>query len=150
MQTFLTHPAFQGGIAPLGVGLIAVALLGRVRLGGLAVAAALCVAVALISGLSFTPLNATRKIVVLALLAPIVGVVIDLARKPGPSVAVASAFGALTVWVFWSVLQHKALASALALAVGTGAFMAWLVAATMDVSAEPLRAGAAALALGVG
>jgi hypothetical protein len=152
METLLTHPAVQGGIAPLVVGLVIAALLGRVRLGGLAVAAGFCVAVALISGLTFTPLSATRKIVLLALIAPLVGMLIDFASKSGRSVAIAiaAACGALSVWVFWSMLQQKSVATAFALGGGTAVFIAWLVAATMDLSDQSVRAGATALALGLG
>ena len=152
MNSLLSHPAVQGGIAPFVVGLAVVAILGRAKLGGLAVPAGFCVAVALLSGLSFSPLSATRKIVLLALVAPGVGILVDLVFKGGRTVAVliALACGALTVWVFWSVLQQKTPAQALLLGGGTAAFVAWVVWATLALAGQPVRAGAAALMLGLG
>jgi len=52
------------------------------RLGGLAAAAAFLVAMQLVSGIQFSPLTATRKIVLLAMAAPVAGVLIDFAFKP--------------------------------------------------------------------
>src|SRR5215510_12116769 len=152
MDSLLSHPAVQGGLAPFVVGLAVVAILGRAKLGGLAVSAGFCLAVALLSGLAFSPLSATRKIVLLALVAPAIGVLVDLAVKSGRTLAVliALACGALTVWVFWSVLQQKTPAQALLLGGGTAAFVAWVVWTTLALAGQPVRAGAAALMLGLG
>jgi len=152
MDGFFNHPAVQGGVAPFVAGLAVVAILGRVQLGGLAVVAAFATAVALISGLDFTPLTAMRKVVLLALLAPALGIAIDITLRPGRTVvtAIALACGVLTVWVFWSVLRQKTGAEALLLGGGTALFIAWLVGATMALSDKPVRAGAAALMLGLG
>ncbi|MCL4801969.1 MAG: hypothetical protein KJ025_20425 [Burkholderiales bacterium] len=152
MESFLQHPAVQGGVAPFVAGLIVAALLGRARLGGLAVAAGYAVAIALVSGIAFSPLTALRKIALLALAAPLAGIAIDFALRSGRALAlvVAAICGGLTIWVFWSVLQHKAPGEAALLGGGAALYVAWLVAATMTLSAEPVRAGAAALVLGLG
>jgi hypothetical protein len=152
MEGFLGHPGVQGGIAPFVVGLVVAAVLGRARLGGLAVPAAFCVAVALIEGLTFTPLTATRKIVLLGLAALLAGIAIDFEAKVNRTLAmlVAVVCGALTVWVFWSVLRQKPPADAALLGGLAAAFVAWLVVATMTLAGEPVRAGAAALILGLG
>jgi len=153
LGAFLSHPAVQGGIAPFVTGLVVVAVFARARLAGLAVAAGFGVAVALVDGLGFMPLTATRKIVLLALVAPAVGIVLDfIAGKTGRTITVlvALACGAVSPWVFWSVLHQQTPATALALGLGTAVFVAWLVAATLSVAQQPVRAGAAALMLGLG
>ena len=152
MEAFLHNPVVQGAIAPFAVGLIIAAVLGRARLGGLAPPAAFCVAVALVEGLAFTPLTATRKIVLLALIAPVAGIAIDVAARANRAVvAVAGVLcGALTVWAFWSVLRQKPLADAALLGGVAAVFVAWLVASMMTLGGRPVRAGAAALILGLG
>ncbi|MCZ7565490.1 MAG: hypothetical protein M5U08_18285 [Burkholderiales bacterium] len=152
MDSFLQHPAFQGGVAPFVAGLMVAAVLGRARLGGLAVAAGYAVAIALASGVAFSPLTALRKVALLALAAPLAGIAIDFALRSGRAlvIVVAAVCGALTVWVFWSVLQHKVPAEAALLGGGAALYVAWLVVATMALSAAPVRAGAAALVLGLG
>jgi hypothetical protein len=152
MDGFLSHPAVQGGIAPFVVGLVVAAVLGRARLGGLAVVAGLAVCVALVSGLAFTPLTALRKLVLLALLAPAAGIVVDFALRTGRTLnaVIALACGALTVWVFWSVLAQKPLGAAVLIGAGTAAFVAWVVGWMLALSGQPVRAGAATLMLGLG
>ncbi len=82
MNDLLNHPAVQGGLAPFVAALIVALVLGRAKLAGLAVIAAFCTAVYLISGFGFTPLTATRKIVLLGLTAAAVGILTDFAFKP--------------------------------------------------------------------
>ena len=152
MESFLAHPAVQGGVAPFIVGVIVVAILARAKLAGLAVTAGFAVAVALASGFAFTPLTATRKVILLSLLAPLVGIVMDFVLKGSRTlnVVIALACGALTVWVFWSVLGQKPAGEALLLGGGLAAFVAWLVGSMLELSGQPVRAGAAALMLGLG
>jgi hypothetical protein len=152
MESFLGHPAVQGGVAPFVVGLIVVAILAKAKLGGLAVTAGFAVAVALASGFAFTPLTATRKVVLLGLLAPLVGIAMDFALRKSRTltVVIALACGALTVWVFWSVLQQKPVGEALLLAGSLAVFVAWLVGSMLELAGQPVRAGAAALMLGLG
>lgn len=152
MEAFLAHPAVQGGVAPFIVGVVVVAIFAKAKLAGLAVTAGFAVAVVLAGGFAFTPLTATRKVVLLGLLAPLAGIVLDFALKGSRAlnVAIAVACGALTVWVFWSVLGQKPVAEALLLGGGLALFVAWLVASTLELAGEPVRAGAAALMLGLG
>jgi hypothetical protein len=142
----------QGGVAPFVVGLVVAAILAKAKLGGLAVVAGFAVCVYLASGLTFTPLTALRKLILLALVAPVVGIAMDFALRTGRTLvaAVAAACGALTLWVFWSVLQQAPIAEALLLGGGTAVFVAWVVGATLTLAGEPVRAGAAILMLGLG
>lgn len=152
MNELLNHPAFQGGAAPFVAALIVVLLLGRVRLGGLAVVVAFSTAVYLISGFAFTPLTVTRKIVLLALASPIVGLLLDFAFRPnrlGISL-LATAAAAAALWVFWPVLTQKETAQAVLSGANAVLLAAWLVGFMLGILAErPLQAGAAGLGLGL-
>lgn len=152
MPEFLGDPAVQGAIAPFVVALIVVAALHRLRLGGLALVAALGTAVYFVAGFTFTPLTATRKIFLLGFAAPIVGILVDFAFKPTRIGAGALALGgaAAALWVLWPVLAQKGPAEAWLLG-GTAALtVAWLVGTGMTLAEQPVRGGAAALALGLG
>jgi hypothetical protein len=152
MEGFLSHPAFQGGVAPFIAGLIAVGLLGKARLAGLAIVAAFAVCVHLASGITFTPLTSPRKLVLVALVAPVVGIAIDFVLKHGRPVTVvtAAACGAGTLWVFWSVLRQAPAAEALLVGGGTAVFVAWVAGWMLALAGQPVRAGASALMLGLG
>ena len=152
MESFLSHPAFQAGFAPFIAGLIVVAALQFLRLGGLAAVSGFATAVFLISGFGFTPLNATNKIVLLGIAAAVVGLLVDFAFKPtrfGHAV-LAVAAGAAGVWTFTSVLQQKELMTALVAGGGIGVFLAWLAAAGLAQTGHSVRAGATGLGLGLG
>lgn len=153
MEELLTHPAVQGGVAPLAAGLIAAVVLAPLRLSGLAVVAGFAVCVQLTSGFQFTPLTATRKAVLIVLAAAATGPILDLVLKPTKIgiFLITVLAGAAPVWAFWTVLSQKSAAEAWLL----GATMA--VAATLLVgfalvrlAADSVRAGAAALGGGLG
>lgn len=152
MEDILNHPAVQAGIAPFLAALVVVALLQFVRLGGLAAVAGFGTAVFLISGFDFFPLNATNKIVLLGLAAPVVGLLLEFAFKPTRfgTVLLVLAAGAASVWAFMSVLQQKELAQALLIGGGVAAFLAWLVGFGLARAEDSIRAGAVGLGLGLG
>jgi len=149
---FLGNPAVQGGVAPFVAGLVAAIVLARFKLAGLAVVAGFCACAYLLNGLAFVPLNATRKIILVTLAAAAIGVILDgtarSSRRAG--IALALGFGAAAIWVFWSVLSQRPLQEAAVM----GAVAAIAVAATVwlnhALADSPVRAGAAALGLGVG
>ena len=152
VEEFLNHPAVQGGVAPFVVGLIVAAGLRWVRLAGLAVIAAFLTAVYLLSGLTFNPLTAARKMVLLAGAATVVGLLVDFAFKPtsvgNALIVVASA--AAGVWVFWSILVQKELAQALLSGGMIAVFVALVITIGLFFVQHPVRAGSAALTLGLG
>lgn len=152
MDSVFDHPAVQGGVAPFVAGLIVAAVLGRARLGGLAAVAGYAVAVALVTGIAVSPLTALRKAVLIALAAPALGLLVDFVLRPGRTLnaLIALGCGALSVWTFWSVLQHKPMPAAVALGTVAAVFVAWLVGATMALAGDSVRAGAASLVLGLG
>src|SRR5262249_17044134 len=104
MSDLLGHPAVQGGLAPFVVALIRVLVLQPSRLAGRAAAAAFVTAMGLAnSGIQFTPLTALPKVLIVALAAPLVGILVDFAFKPTRlgSVLLAIVAGAAALWVFW-------------------------------------------------
>lgn len=152
MDSLLAHPAVQGGVAPFVVALVVTAVLLRLRFAGIALAAGFFAAVWLIDGFSFSPLTATRKLVLVALVAAVVGLVADGAFKPTRStgIVLALAAAAATVWVFWSVLSQKEMPRALVLGAGIATFSAVVVSVFGALKDDGVRAGAAALGLGLG
>jgi hypothetical protein len=152
MEAFLSNPAVQGGVAPFVAGLVVAIVLGRFNLAGLAVVAGFCACAYLLNGLTFVPLTATRKIILVTVAAAAAGVVVDgVARSSRTAgAALAIGFGAVAIWVFWSVLSQRPPQEAIA----SGAVAAIAVAATVwlchRLNDSPVRAGAAALGLGLG
>lgn len=152
MQDLLNNPAVQGGFAPFVVAFVVAFALFSVRLAGLAITAALATAVYLIGGFAFPPVSAQQKILLIALAVPALGVVVDVAFKPtraaGPVLGLI--FGLLVIWVGWNVLKQKNAGAALAAGAGVAALAAWLTASCFALRDDPVRAGAAALTLGLG
>src|SRR5262249_29857269 len=106
-----------------------------------------------IAGFQFTPLTATRKIFLLALAAPAVGVLADFAFRPTRLGAFALALAAALAaqWAFWPVIAQKDAAHALLLGGTAAATAAWLVGfSQLNLSGDGIRAGATGLALGLG
>ena len=152
MENWLTQPAVQGGVAPFVVALVVVLLLKRFNLAGIAVLAAFLTAMHLVSGIAFTPLTATRKIVLLAMAAPAVGILADFAFRPNRAgtalLAFAAAAGAM--WAFWPVLANKPVAQAWLQGGSAAAALAFMVGfAQRYLAGDAVRAGAAGLGLGL-
>ena len=152
MENLLSNPAVHAGVAPFIVALIVVLLLQHLRLGGLAVVAAFCTTVYFVAGFTFTPLTATRKIILLGFAAPVVGLLADFAFKPtriGAAVlALCGAAGAL--WAFWPVIAQKPAAEAWLLGVSTVVAIVFMVGfALLYLTGDAVRAGAAGLGLGL-
>jgi hypothetical protein len=153
MQEMFANPAVQGGLAPFIAALIVAALLAPIRLGGLAVVAAFATAVYFIAGFTFSPLTATRKIILLGLAAPLAGIVIDFALRPTRLEArmLALAGAGAAAWIFWPVLVQMDLERGLLLGSTAVLATAWTIGFSHSRLAEDgVRAGAAGLALGAG
>ncbi len=152
MQEWLIHPVVQGAVMPFLAGLVVSALLAPLRLAGLAAVAGFATAVYLVVGFEFSPMTTVRKVMLLGLIAPVIGVAADLAFKPTRVTAplLALLCGAVSVWVFLAVLRQKELAQALLLGGGLAAYVAWLVGLMLTLRDDSVRAGAASFALGIG
>jgi hypothetical protein len=153
VNDLFANPAVQGGVAPFVAGLVVAVLFGRYRLGGLAVAAAFATAVYFIAGFGFTPLSATRKIILLGLAAPVVGIAVDFAFRPTRlgSYLLAIAGAAAAAWVFWPVLSQKEFSRALLPGATAVLASAWVVGVSEQrLAGDSVRTAASGLALGVG
>jgi len=148
---FFENPAVQGGVAPFVVALVVAALLGRTRYAWLAIVAGYATMIALTSGFSFSPLSAGRKIVLLCLVAPLIGIVADalIPRSRPAMVALAVVAGVAAIWTFMSVLAQREGAQAWLAAFGILAFAAALAYALLSLREDALRTAAAGLGLGL-
>ena len=153
LEQFLNHPAVQAGAAPFIAAFVVALALHRLRLGGLAVVTAFATAVWLISDFNFTPLTATRKIILLGLCSAVVGVLVDFAFKPTRIGAglLAIAGGLAALWVFYPVLSQKDLAQAMLPGAVAVLLSGWLVGSMAFLLAErPVQTASAGLMLGIG
>jgi hypothetical protein len=152
MDAWLSDPMVQASLAPFVAAFLTALVFFKVRLGGLAAATGLYTTVYLAGGLSFTPLTATRKLLLLGIVAAAIGVLADLAFKPRRSaeIVLGVVFGVASVWVFWTVLAQKAPAQAAIAGGGVALFVGWTVAWMASLERDAVRAGAAGLGLGLG
>jgi hypothetical protein len=152
MDAWLNDPMVQASLAPFAVGLVVAGVLWPARLGGLAVVAAFLTTMHLVSGITFSPLTATRKIVLLAMAAPVVGVLVDFAFKPNRLGTLLLALGAAAavLWAFWPVLAQKPQAEALTLGASAAVALAFMAGfGQLFLGDDGVRAGAAALGAGI-
>lgn len=143
--------AFQGGIAPFVVALIVALVLARTRFAWLAIVAAYATQIALSTGFSFTPLSASRKILLLSLAAPALGIAFHALESRGRAIAYALAglTGLAAIWVFVTVLAQREGASAWITGIGIVLFAAAMVALLLSLRADALRTAAAGVGLGL-
>lgn len=153
MQELLDHPMVQAGVAPLIMALLVAAALWRTRLAWLAVVAGYVTAVALSAGLAFTPLTAGRKVTLLVLLAPLIGLALDRLGASAPR-WVAGLVGALgglsTAWVFASLLGQREGAALVTTAAGLALFVGIQTALTLRLREDGAGGGATGVAAGLG
>jgi hypothetical protein len=152
LQDLLNNPAFQSSVAPFLAGLLVAGVFAPLRLAGLAAAAGLLTTVYLVGDFTLESLDSKRKLVLVALAAPLLGLLADLAFKPtratGP--VLGAVFAAAGGWVFLNLLRQKSGADLALHGAGLAAFMIWTVAFTVSLQTDALRAGAAGLGLGLG
>jgi hypothetical protein len=152
MPTLFDDPMFQAGIAPFVVAAVVAALLGRTRVSGLAIVAALATTLMLTTGISFTPLSASRKVLLLVLLTPAVALALDFLAANAPRMLpglLAAAIGLASAWVFISVLAQREGGAAWALGAGVAVFVAMLVGLTLRLRGDNIAGSASALGLGM-
>jgi hypothetical protein len=149
---FFDHPAVQDGIAPFLVALAVAILLQRFNLAGLAIVAALATVAYFLNGPTLLPLTVTRRIILLGLAAGAVGFLADALFKPGRALATGLSLlgAACAVWAFWAVLVQKPIGERALLGGGIAVFVGSMVAILGALQARPVRAGGAALGLGLG
>ena len=152
VSDFFGHPVIQSGVAPFFAAFFVVLVLHRLKLGGLALVAAFYMAAWLIGDLAFQPLTVARKIVLISLVTPLLGMCVDFMARGSPMwrVTLALLAAAASIWVYWPVLAQKSLYEAALYGGGAALLMAWLISAMLPMDGAPTRSAAAALALAVG
>lgn len=151
ISELLQHPAMQAGVAPLAVALIVAASLVKTRFAWLAILAGYACMIALTTGFAFSPLTASRKILLLGLVAPFIGLFADLfPRRAGiVGILLASAAGVASLWVFASVLAQRDAPFVYGLGAGIALFIGVLVALMLRLREDGVRAAAATVGLGL-
>lgn len=150
MSMLLDDPMFQAGLAPFAVALLVAWALAATRFAWLALIAALVTVFALSTGISFSPLTAARKIMLLVLLAPLVGAALDhWSGAPRQTAWVLALLAGLAgAWVFQSVIVQAEGMQGWLLGGGVAAFVAVLTALVLRLRDDGVAAAAATLALG--
>jgi hypothetical protein len=144
----LIHEAWlQAGLAPFLAGFVAALLLFKLRLGGVAAVAGICAAAWLMG-----VLDLKHRIVQLALSASALGLVADFAFRAGRLTAyvLGALFGGAALWAFSGAIMARPPVPSFILGGGILLFVAWTVAFTASLHPNSVRAGAAALGLGLG
>jgi len=151
MSDYLNDPALQAGALPLIVALIVGLLLTRTRFAWLAIIAGYASMIALDGEFALSPLTATRKVILVGLIAALVGFSADFLRRPPPYVAYMLAIlaGVVSTWAFISVLRQREDLSAFVLGTGIALFVIAMVSATLRLRRDGVRMGAAGLGLGL-
>jgi hypothetical protein len=154
MTALFDDPMVQAGVAPFVVALGVAAVLMKLRADGLpwlALVAALATTLMLTTGIGFTPLSASRKVLLLVLLAPALGLVLDLAgvRARWLLPALSLALGLASAWVFQSVLSQAEGAQGWITGGGVALFVALMVGLVLRLRDDGVASAGATLGLGV-
>jgi hypothetical protein len=155
-QDLVAHPAVHAGLIPLAVALLVAGVFARSRLMWLAIVAGYATVVALTVGFQFVPLTVSRRILLVVLLAPVVGLAADalVLRNPRRLARVRWAFvlasALLPLWVFGALLAQREGAAAVTTGLAMVAFVGILVWLMLRTSRDGAAAGASGLGLGLG
>lgn len=152
MQELLHHPAIQGGLIPFGAALLAALLLKPLRLSGLAVMLGFVAAVYLDHGFSleFSSLKTAHKIVWLGIMAAVAAIPLALLSTAWVRPLLAAAGGASALWIALRILEQQQMAHLFLWGAGIAFYAGWLVFWMDKLHDQPVRAGSAGLALGLG
>lgn len=150
MQALLHHPAVQAGLIPFVVALIVAELLQRVRLSGLVLLLAFAAMVYLSNVFAFGVLTAPRKIVLLGMASPLLAILPAVFQGAWVRPLLVALGGVAAVWMSLRILQNQPTAHMLLWGAGGAVYTGWLVYWTNKLHNQPVRAGAAGMALGVG
>ncbi|MDH5218907.1 MAG: hypothetical protein OEX19_14495 [Gammaproteobacteria bacterium] len=160
MNEILANPGVQAGLIPFIVSFVLAGLL--IRAGGwsgLGILAGFIILVLLTTGIQFSPLTSTRKILLLILLSASLGGVLHVLKleiKRFQAVFVLCGIAAM-LWVLWPYLMRQELLHLLVVASGLGLFNAWMfvsflsqknisnIASSASISATGFGVGGAAL-----
>jgi hypothetical protein len=158
MDGLMNNPAVQSGIIPFVVALAVVVLLGKTKpaIMGLAAAAAFIVTVALVTGFSLQPLSSTKKIILMAYAAAVLGLVVDLAGEKLDAYrqyayGIFALLGIIGVlWVAWPVVSRQSTQNPLIIAIGLSAYVAWMIFSISVLQQKKAQISAAVFATALG
>lgn len=151
MHALFAEPAVQSAIAPLVVGVAVAASLRHrgAEWQALAVSAGLLLAVLLIVGPQLTPLTATRKLVLAALVLPLLVALLSSRPRVAWLAALGGSLAAL-LWLLWPVLARVGATEAVQLAgVPVIGVLLYLLPSRL-LAARPARLAGAGMAAGLG
>jgi hypothetical protein len=149
LDEWLGHPAVQAGVLPFAVALAVGAPLARTRWLALAQALGIAACATLALGWSLESLTSTRKLALAGIASLALCVLLELARDRTRAARLATIvlLAAASVWVLWRVLAQKEMLPAAAAGLLAAAYVAWQLAAVIEVSADPVRGSAAGTVL---
>ena len=151
--TLLDHPAVQSGVAPFLCALLVAGLFYRVSaLAGLAIISGFIISIALSTGFSFEPLTSTRKITLLILISPLLGLLMSYYGKYSKLwLNIFYLLGGLSIlWVLWPVLSRNPVDLIMPV-IAYMIYAGWMVGIFLRLSeTTSLAAGAASTAVGFG
>jgi hypothetical protein len=158
MNDLLANPAIQSGVAPFVVALLVLLGLRFVqplyqRVGTtVAIWVGYFVAVELITDIGFSPLTSTKKIILIALIAALVGLLMQAAKMDKEWLATLGfvAGAAALIWILWPVLNRRSGTAFWSLAISATLYGGWLAASLDGLRQRPERAISAVVALGFG
>lgn len=162
MNEMLADPLIQSAVVPFAVAFVTALLLRP--LGGVASGLGFAVGFAASAylvmgfhhtGVRFTPLTGTRKLLLAGAGAVVVGVLADLLlprdRKPWPRAAVFAIAGIATaLWLVWPRIGRLEGSALWFTLLAAPAWAAWLAAGMDDLNRRPLGLAVTALMLGIG
>jgi hypothetical protein len=152
MEQFLNHPAVQAGVVPFAVALVLATVLRNTRQLSLSIAAGFACAVALTMGFGFESLTSLKKLVLVGLAGAAVSVALEAATSQPRwplRLAICAGVALAVLWVLQRLLMQRDAATAVVAGTGAVGYCLALLAAGERVSADPVRAAAMALVLGL-
>jgi len=148
----LNNPIVQSGVAPFFAALVVAMLFSYFRLSGLAVLAGFSTTVYLIADFDFENLSAIKKIILSGLVVALIAPILDLfaGNRRFVHYLIIIAHLVIGLWVFSTVLQHKAMQDMVIYCLGIAGFMICLAILMDGLSSNSIQAGAAGVGLGLG
>jgi hypothetical protein len=154
MQDLLANPAIQGGVAPFVLGLLVSLVFIKLKIGqGLAILSGLLVTTALTTGISFTPLNSTRKLVLISIIVAVVALLYALDHKGRARATLMVPIGMVVAigWILWPFISRQPLVDVWFPIVASAGFVAWVSAFFLSLRYYSInQVGLATAALGFG
>lgn len=154
MNSLFDYPEVQTGLVPFAIALL-VALLARKHFEKWAVVGvvpAFVVSAFLINGFNILPLTGARKIILIAVIALLLSIAIEIYRMKPPGRTVVNYMVAFSsaLWVSWPILLRNESAFSWLISVGGIVYVLFLVYSFERIKEAGLRPATGLLALGMG